>query len=420
MNLNELFPSTAIRGTNKELFVGRAKVLKESLIYAQKPGAVLVIIGERGIGKSSLAWQTLSVLSGNTEIFEMQSYKFSKTNLNKYNCVYVECNSDTNNIDGIIKKLLVKEDSNKTDEEQKNIYSLYKELNQAQEYTKLLQENIGISEPENIDIKENNQDFSLPDKLKDRFINLIKKINEQLENELIIFIDEFDAIKDKGGISDLLKTAHGVKFVIIGIGDGIHDIIEDHKSTKRKIRPIILDRLTEKDIEDYISKAQVKIGNTKISFKDDFSKNVYTYSDGYPPLVQKFCDTVMDIIQLEDLENEKVFIDDIYFEKSFKKVLDDETMLNVDLELWRKKVNYVGKEKILFFLAEYNGWIKEKDLKVKNTYRFKDNIKELLQDCLIKKDSYECYKFLNPYFRLIVKDIVNKNGNLYIFEKKTN
>ena len=52
---------------------------------------------------------------------------------------------------------------------------------------------------------------------------------------LLILLDEFDVLGNKDGLGSLIKSlsSKDVKFGICGIGQDLHDLVEDHASVER-------------------------------------------------------------------------------------------------------------------------------------------------------------------------------------------
>ena len=90
----EIFPSRAIRSTNKEeanFLVGRQDSIIQGLLQVQKADSIVAVMGERGVGKTSVASQILNSLSARNDHYledvldlDMQDYP-----VNKYDCIYV-------------------------------------------------------------------------------------------------------------------------------------------------------------------------------------------------------------------------------------------------------------------------------------------------------------------------------------------
>jgi len=54
----------AIRHDNQQFFTGRQTLLSTALDALAVPGAAMIVHGDAGVGKTSLAWQLLEILQG--------------------------------------------------------------------------------------------------------------------------------------------------------------------------------------------------------------------------------------------------------------------------------------------------------------------------------------------------------------------
>ena len=87
--------------------------------------------------------------------------------------------------------------------------------------------------------------------------------------ELIIFIDEFDRFSDKEAIGEFIKQAGHIRFVFIGLTESIKKLVQGHQSTKRKITPLYINRLTKESIIKYFEIGKKDVSND-IEFDSEF------------------------------------------------------------------------------------------------------------------------------------------------------
>lgn len=126
--INKLFlPSKAIRTENSEVFVGRQDVISEAIEAVSIAGSTLLIYGERGIGKTSFAWQISNILSGQNNIIGNNKVFKSDPAFNSYYTVWLECKEYMYNIEGVILHLL-NNDIHFENELEKNLFNLFPEV----------------------------------------------------------------------------------------------------------------------------------------------------------------------------------------------------------------------------------------------------------------------------------------------------
>ncbi len=90
-----------IKCHKKHLFVGRDEDIKK-VVKAIELDSSLLIKGEKGIGKTSFAWQLMELLSGVPKTCDNLNY-FPKENAS---CIWLDCNSKMNSLEDILINLL--------------------------------------------------------------------------------------------------------------------------------------------------------------------------------------------------------------------------------------------------------------------------------------------------------------------------
>lgn len=212
---------------SSDLFAGRAMELMQTLAILGEPGRHVVLYGERGVGKTSLA-NVLSQFRTGTDSQEMTA---------RINCA----TNDT-------------------------YKSIWDKVARA----------LGSSSP-----TEWGYDGPGPDD--------IRILLEQIDRPILIVLDEYDRFEDNEGISlmaDTLKTLsdHRVesKLVLVGVADSIDQLLGEHQSIQRAIAEIHLPRMTSDDSEKIIEGGAGEIG---IPIADKARDRIVRVSEGLPHYV---------------------------------------------------------------------------------------------------------------------------------------
>lgn len=444
IEINSVFPpKRAIRRENQDQFIGREDSLKKALITLNS-GSILAIIGERGIGKTSLAWQLMEVFSGNDELLRRNNISLPVT-LSPQSCIWIECMSQIGNTEGLIIQLLSQKIQAETSTEI-SIPNLFREALQSAQVEQRLNEIIGSENLESFSAQVSTEGAGydvtalegILDKISDekrRLYTLFKEVLETIKHinngqEPIIFIDEIDMLPDKSGIGDLLKSTNSAQFVLVGVADNISEIVNDHPSTERKFinSTINLDRFRDKDIKTIFDQAEDKLSAYRMNFSEEFRNLVSDYSDGFPFMIQAFGMNALTTKVSESSINVNPSEEIIFTEDDFQRALEEVIRPDLDMAHRYKRlstyVNNSGKESILFLLSENKGWVEENDLLQQTTkYRFQPNLKELtspekvesseleLEPILIRRN--EKIRFFDPIMRAIVKVKQQKGEKLY-------
>jgi ABC-type dipeptide/oligopeptide/nickel transport system ATPase subunit len=209
--INHAFqPGRAIRQEYKDLFVGRGEEIIKAVIALHTDGSAIAILGERGIGKTSLGWQIKDILSGNDELLRRNNLEIP-IELRHRNCVWIECVKQFQNVEGLIIQLLLQSEYDNSSNF--NITAKFKETVRERKATKRLKEIIGdeliedFIQSTSVNNQSDTSEFSKTENIllnlagdKKRCLHLL--FGEMIEaitdgnpqQKLIIFIDELDRL----------------------------------------------------------------------------------------------------------------------------------------------------------------------------------------------------------------------------------
>ena len=102
----------------------------------------------------------------------------------------------------------------------------------------------------------------------------------------VFLFDEFDRIEDsdtKLKMAETLKLFSDdcpeITIIIVGIGRTIRDLLEDHQSVRRAIRPVEMPRMTPQEIKEIVSVRVQKVGMT---IEDEALSNISRLCRGMP------------------------------------------------------------------------------------------------------------------------------------------
>ncbi len=430
----------AIRVSKQNVFIGQMDHIIKILDGISEEGSAISIIGERGIGKTSLGWQILEVIRGNKEL--LNSNKITLPfNIKEYYCAWIECTKSMSNINDLLISLLSEPRiiDKETGLKEETLVTLFKQIIEESEAEKLLgdilgEEDLTLLRKYRLDsnyidneLAVSELDLSVGEALKKQkavielFYEIVTKIAQKEDKELVIFIDEFDRLENKEGIGDLIKTINHAKFVIIGVAEDIKQIIDDHESIERKFIGNVtnLDRFKENDIVFFlsrISRLSQKIG-LKISYSEEFIKKIVEYCDGFPYMVQLLCLRSFKEHWKNNFENieKEAVLNEEDFKSALSIFVDEKTDTKKRNKNLSNSLNNVVKKAIVKYMAEnrLGGWIKVKEimdaLTRKNKPRqFESNLKELDKDGIIRY-SFNRVRFYDSVYRAICKNKIENN-----------
>jgi Cdc6-like AAA superfamily ATPase len=204
------------------IFAGRLEQVKDVVNAVAQRGQHVVLYGERGVGKTSLA-NVLQAI-------------FADRNMGSLDCVRVNCGT-TDEFYGIWRKI-------------------FREL----------------------DLPENGLTPVTPDD--------IRYVLRELESKALIVIDELDRLEDDDTITllaDTIKTLsdHSVPstLVLVGVADSIDDLVGDHRSIERALTQVLMPRMSEAELSEIIDK-----GCSQLDLTPDSAarKRIARLSEGLP------------------------------------------------------------------------------------------------------------------------------------------
>ena len=241
--LSEVFsPSAPI--TSKSSFYGRYEQMNRLQEAIYERGQHIVMYGERGVGKTSLA----NVAEESSE--GMYAVKLTCSRLNNYESLWKE----------IIKslKFRIKFGDNENDK------SLVRYL------TAILEEPFDIQ--------------------------AILFVLGKIKTGCLIILDEFDVITDESTLSAFADTIKSfsdnlpqVTLMFVGIAENISDLIGEHASLERCICQMPIPRMASSELTDIIDSGLLKL---KLTMDKQVKHDIVAFSQGFPHythLLSKYC-----------------------------------------------------------------------------------------------------------------------------------
>jgi len=242
-----------------ERFAGRVKALDALSGALQSEGAQIVLYGQRGIGKSSLA-RVLGQLAQNEKVaISRLTDKPLKTF--DYLVVSVTCDDSINSVEKLLVRLLIDDQALAPwipfKVEQKT--SAGKIEGQLNVKVIKLKGSAGDS------ITERQAEVEAD--ITSTFVNACSNLvgSGVAKDGLLIIVDEFDRITDKSGIASLLKALgpERITFAFVGVAGDLNELIADHESVVRQLSDgaISVPPMNETELAEIISRAMSSLGD---------------------------------------------------------------------------------------------------------------------------------------------------------------
>jgi len=226
-----------------DLFAGRTRQVAQIIDAVGQRGQHVVMYGERGVGKTSLA-KTLSALLRN----------FGKS----VAAPLVTCDG-TDTFSSLWRKMF------------------------AELYTSKEVQGAGFATPPvklNIALAEQLPDAATPDDIR----RILAPLGYGLS--IVLIFDEFDRLSDsslKRLMAETIKVLsdHAVRvtIVLVGVADNIDELLGEHESVGRNIVQIQMPRMQPSQLEQILRKGEQRLG---VSFTGDTVATITSLSQGFP------------------------------------------------------------------------------------------------------------------------------------------
>jgi type II secretory pathway predicted ATPase ExeA len=319
---NAFLPAKEITDTEK--FAGRKEYVNEAFHALLSEGTNIAIVGNRGIGKSSLARQIINIGQGDNSLLEkLEIYHDTKLD---FLTIYFACGNSITNTNDLLNRLLTTR--NCLLEWIYEIPSATKEiakLNGGLEagIPKVITAKVGADLSTETTANSSIQSHSIETIFQNVITDLLKiKI---AKNGILIVVDEFDQIKDTTGFASYLKSlatnTPGLKFCIVGVAQDIQNLMKEHQSTDRLFAGSVINlpSMNEQELTSIIKTAEDAI-EKHIVFDDSAVKKIVTLSKGHPYIVHLLGKQTFKTAFLEP----KYSIDESYIDSILRGIAEKE------------------------------------------------------------------------------------------------
>lgn len=269
-------------------FAGRRQELTDAYSALISIGTNIAIVGNRGIGKTSLARQIDSIASGDHDLLDRFRTPYDRKL--DYLTFYFACGNTINNIPELLKRLLTSKQV---------LYDWIYDIPAAKEVLEGYSPELSVGFAgigASVGTTKSTQTRStsaLPEHPIDAiFTNVCHAIVEEdiAKDGLLFVLDEFDQIGDPSGMAGLLKSlatnVPKVKFCIVGVGEDIRKLMKEHKSADRLFAGSIikLPPMSDDELKEIIRIAEQSIGSY-ITFDESATDKLVRLAQGHPYMV---------------------------------------------------------------------------------------------------------------------------------------
>lgn len=273
-------PDSAI--SSIEQFAGRQPEIDQLSDALQSSGTSIVIYGNRGVGKSSLA-QQLFALSQNDK---STIARLTHQPIRRLDFLPITFRADDSVLD--ISTLLIRilrSNSGLAPWIPLEIKEAVGKLSGGISLS-VMGSKVGVERGKETKAERPN----IPEDVFSVFQNACEAIvsSGAVEDGLLLIIDEFDRIVDTSGFASLVKSFEGskVRFSIVGVARDIEKLVEDHQSIARQIAggSIFVRPMNDEEIKQIFFQAHERMRN-EIIFDDGAIQFITACAKGHPYIV---------------------------------------------------------------------------------------------------------------------------------------
>lgn len=275
--INVFTPAQEIKDI--ERFAGRDDELMSLSTALQSDGAQIVLYGQRGVGKSSLARQLAKLATNDKALIgRLKQPPFEPLD---FLPIYIACDDSIKSIEILMLRLLSDEDAlapwvpfkvieKKSSGEIGGKLSV-KVIELGGKYTDAITEKAQEIESDIVSV----------------FTNACRAVvkSDVAKHGLLINIDEFDRIKNREGLASLLKTLgpEGVTFALVGVATTVQDLVTEHESVARQLADgtVFVKPMRHEELSEIFDRAETLL-DKKHTFDLDARRWIINIARGHP------------------------------------------------------------------------------------------------------------------------------------------
>lgn len=265
-------------------FAGRRTSVSDCYYALITEGANIAIVGNRGIGKSSLARQVIHMATGDNTL--LQRLDLPATERHDFVTMYFACGDAVKTSEDLLERLLTNGDCLRD-----WIYDIPKAKTEVEAYQPKFSAGFVGLEGEKRTETESQKALG-QHSIDSVFTNVVAEIAKQglAKNGILIIMDEFDRIGNPHGFASFLKSlatnVPKVKFCLVGVAQDIKELMKEHESTDRLFAGSIvkLPAMTDDELAAIVRTAEQAIDQI-ITFDEGATSRLAALAQGHPYMV---------------------------------------------------------------------------------------------------------------------------------------
>lgn len=277
--LNAFSPAHELEDPSR--FAGRADQVAQLTDALRIDGSVLVIYGDRGLGKSSTAIQLQLIALGDTALLSaLGASHLALEPAETFLTIYVVCTQRVQSLEDLQRLILHKLQG----------IDLVDEGDRENLLDRTTRRKISLKYFEHETTRRYQQRAS---RIREESLS----VEEQLERELaalssafsqpiLVVIDELDRARNIVGLGQYLKSISSpqVKFLLVGIAQSLTELVVDHTSLTRQLYPVQIPPMKPGELADVVDKAMLSLTAQGIALRFEHAarQQLISVASGFP------------------------------------------------------------------------------------------------------------------------------------------
>lgn len=269
-------------------FAGRKGAVSDAYYSLITSGAHIAIVGNRGIGKTSLARQVLNLARGDNELFAKLGLPHDRKL--DFLSIYFACGNTVTDTTDLLERLLTSANCLAD-----WVYEIPKASKVLRGYAPKFGANVFGVEASLGGEKKTEYDAESAigsHSIDTVFTNTVAAIVEEklASDGVLIVIDEFDQVGNPAGFASFLKSlatnVPPVKFCLVGVAQDIQNLMREHQSSDRLFAGSIisLPSMSPPELKEIVRIAEQSI-DSYITFAADAVDRIVQLAQGHPYMV---------------------------------------------------------------------------------------------------------------------------------------
>jgi hypothetical protein len=265
-------------------FSGRRDQVRALTNALYVEGSVPMILGQRGLGKSSLAVQLSRIAQGDVELLTaLELDRLALPEHRRFMTLYIRCSDSTKNFAGLIQQMINAAEALrfvKVGETADRYRALDKTTKRRVSLKVFSAETTTRYEERMAEL--NTKKFTPTEKL----IHLTETMTDLYDQPILFIVDEIDRIAPLKGLASFLKSHSSaiLKFAIVGIGANQSELVADHASVHRQIEAVVVKPMSLEELESIVSRTEEFLAerDEPFEFSPDARRQLAKTAGGYP------------------------------------------------------------------------------------------------------------------------------------------